>query len=68
MVAALGSGRRPAVRVTLGWYSYRTTVAPMGGRLLVPLSAENRAAAGVSAGEDVEVDIEPAAVLREPRL
>ena len=30
----------------------------MGGRYLVPLSAENRAAAGVAAGEQVDVDIE----------
>ena len=29
----------------------------MGGRYLVPLSADNRAAAGVAAGEDVEVDM-----------
>jgi uncharacterized protein YdeI (YjbR/CyaY-like superfamily) len=30
----------------------------MGGRFLVPLSAENRTAAGVAAGEQVDVDIE----------
>jgi uncharacterized protein YdeI (YjbR/CyaY-like superfamily) len=29
----------------------------MGGRFLVPLSAENRAAAGVAAGDEVDVDI-----------
>ncbi|MGN9785952.1 hypothetical protein ACTMTF_31310 [Nonomuraea sp. ZG12] len=28
---------------------FRTTVASMGGRFLVPLSAENRAGAGVAA-------------------
>src|SRR5947207_14839747 len=58
VVAALGSGKRPAVRVTVGGHSYRTTVASRGGRFLVPLSAENRAAAGVAAGEDVDVEIE----------
>jgi uncharacterized protein YdeI (YjbR/CyaY-like superfamily) len=30
----------------------------MGGRFLVPLSAENRTAAGVAAGDQVEVHIE----------
>jgi uncharacterized protein YdeI (YjbR/CyaY-like superfamily) len=30
----------------------------MGGRFMIPLSAENRAAAGVVAGDDVDVDIE----------
>ena len=58
VVAALGSGNRPAVTVTVGGHSYRTTVARMGGRFLVPLSAENRTAAGVAAGDQVEVHIE----------
>jgi len=59
VVAALGSGNRPPVTVTIGGHTYRTTVARMGGRFLVPLSAENRTAAGVAAGDQVEVDIEP---------
>ena len=57
VVAALGAGRRPAVRVTVGRHTYPTTVASMGGRFLVPLSAENRAAAGVAAGDEVDVQI-----------
>jgi bacteriocin resistance YdeI/OmpD-like protein/uncharacterized protein DUF1905 len=57
-VAELGQGHRPPVRVTIGSYSYRTTVARLGGRFLVPLSTENRAAAGVAAGDEVEVDLE----------
>jgi hypothetical protein len=65
VVAALGSGKRPAVVVTIGSYSYRTTVAHMGGRFLVPLSAENRAAAGVAAGAEIDVDIEPDTAPRE---
>lgn len=58
VVAALGPGQRPAVLVTVGGHSYRSTVARMGGRYLVPLSAEHRAAAGLAAGDDVEVDLE----------
>jgi len=58
VVAALGSGHRPPVTVSLGGHTYRTTVARMGGRFLVPLSAENRTAAGVAAGDQVDVDIE----------
>ncbi len=58
IVAALGTSKRPAVRVTIGAHTYRTTVASMGGRFLVPLSADNRTAAGVSAGDEVDVDIE----------
>src|SRR3954454_16518949 len=57
VVAELGGGQRPAVVVTVGQHSYRTTVARMGGRFLVPLSAENRQAAGVAAGDAVQVEI-----------
>jgi hypothetical protein len=65
VVEALGQGRRPAVRVTLGGHTYRSTVAVMGGRFLIPLSAENRTAAGVAAGDDVEVVLEPDTAERE---
>ena len=58
VVEQLGGGRRPAVTVTVGNYSYRSTVAPMGGVFLVPLSAEHRTAAGLAAGDEVEVDLE----------
>jgi hypothetical protein len=57
VVAALDGGSRPAVTVTLQGHSYRTTVARMGGRFLVPLSAAHREAAGVVAGDDVSVEI-----------
>ncbi|HEX4722475.1 MAG TPA: YdeI/OmpD-associated family protein [Pseudonocardiaceae bacterium] len=65
VVDALGSAKRPPVVVTLGGHSYRTTVAPMGGRFFVPLSAENRTAAGVAAGDEVDVRIEPDTEPRE---
>jgi bacteriocin resistance YdeI/OmpD-like protein/uncharacterized protein DUF1905 len=58
VVAALGSGRRPPVRVTLGTYTYRTTVASRGGRFMVPVSAAVRSAAGVAAGDELDVRIE----------
>jgi len=65
VVAGLASGGRPPVTVTIGGHAYRTTVARMGGRYLVPLSAENRTAAGVVAGDQVDVDIEPDTAPRE---
>jgi hypothetical protein len=58
IVAALGAGKRPPVRVTIKGHTYRSTVAPMGGAFMLPLSAENRAGAGVAAGDEVEVDVE----------
>ncbi len=58
IVAGLGGGRRPAVRVAFRGHEYRTTVAPRGERHLIPVSAEQRDAAGVQAGDDLEIDIE----------
>lgn len=65
VVAGLGGGKRPRVVVTIGPPSYRTTLAAMGGRFLIPLSAENRSAAGVAAGDAVEVELTPDEAPRE---
>jgi hypothetical protein len=58
VVAGLGDSKRPAVRVTINGYSYRSTIAPMGGEFWIPVSAENRNGAGVAAGDQLEVDVE----------
>jgi Bacteriocin-protection, YdeI or OmpD-Associated/Domain of unknown function (DUF1905) len=65
VVEALGSGKRPAVTVTVNGYSYRSTVASMGGVFMVGLSAEHRAGAGVAGGDEVEVDLELDSAPRE---
>src|SRR4030081_903845 len=39
VVEHLGAGKKPKVTVTIGTYSYRSTVASMGGRFLIPVSA-----------------------------
>lgn len=57
-VSNLGAGKRPPVRVTIGRHTYRTTVGSRNGRYLIGVSAENRAAAGVFAGDEVDVTIE----------
>jgi bacteriocin resistance YdeI/OmpD-like protein/uncharacterized protein DUF1905 len=58
VIADLGGGKRPAVRVAIGDYAYRSTVGVMDGEYMIPLSSEHRAASGVEAGDEVEVDIE----------
>lgn len=58
VVAALGGGNRPRVRVTLGGYSYQTSVARMGGEFKFPVSAAVREQSGLAAGDDVAVQIE----------
>jgi hypothetical protein len=58
VVEALGAGRRPAVTVTINGYTYRSTVAVLGGAYMVGVSAEHRAGAGVAGSDEVEVDID----------
>ena len=72
VVEGLGSSRRPAVRVTIGNHTYRTTVAPMHGEFMLPVSAEVRERAGVAGGDmvgvDIELDTEPREVAVPPDL
>ena len=58
VVEALGAGKRPPVRVTINGYTYRNTIAVMGGVFMVGVSAENRENANVAGGDEVDVDIE----------
>src|SRR2546430_15698274 len=58
IVAKLGSSKRPPVRVTInGTYTYRNTVAVMGGKFMVGVSAEHRAGAGVAGGDVIDVEL-----------
>jgi hypothetical protein len=58
VVADLGTSKRPAVLVTINGFTYRSTVATMGGRFLIPVSAEIRSGAGITANDVVDVNIE----------
>ncbi len=58
VVKGLGSGRRPPVLVTINGFTYRNTVAAYGDVSMIGVSAENRAGAGVAAGDTIEVDLE----------
>ncbi|TBN56652.1 DUF1905 domain-containing protein [Glaciihabitans arcticus] len=59
VIEELGSGKKPAVIVTInGDYTYRNTVGIMGGKSLLSLSAARRAASGYSGGDEVEISLE----------
>jgi hypothetical protein len=58
VVESLNSGKRPAVKVTINGYTYRSTVASMHGQYMISVSAENREKTGVAAGDEVEVTLE----------
>ncbi len=57
VVDALGGSRRPAVVVTLDDYTYRSTVAPMGGGFWVGVTSAHREASGLRAGDEVQVTL-----------
>ena len=65
VVEALGGGKRPAVTITINGHSWKSRVAVMRGRNLLGLSNANRRAAGVSVGDEVEVEVE---LDTEPRV
>lgn len=58
-VAQIGEGaKRFPVRATVNGYTWRTSVARMGGEFLLGLNREVRQGAGAEAGDTVEVEIE----------
>lgn len=68
-VALLGEGaKRFPVRATVNGYSWRTSVARMGGEFLVGLNREVREGAGAAAGDSVEVTLELDSEPREVAL
>lgn len=65
VIDELGAGKRPAVAVTIGSATFSTTLGVMGGRTWIPVSAERRKAAGVEAGQVLDVEI---AIDTEPKV
>src|SRR5260370_17189097 len=68
VVAALGSSKRPPVRATIKGFTYRSTVAVMGGKFMLGVSNEVRKRAGVAAGDTADIDPAPNTNPREPPL
>jgi hypothetical protein len=57
VVEGLGGGKKPAVVIRIGSYSYRSSIAVMGGKFLIPLSSERRTESGLKGGDPVEVQL-----------
>ena len=68
VIEQFGAGNRPPVVVTIGSYSYRSTVGVMGGRSLIPVSADNRRQAGIAAGDDIDIELELDTMPRQVEL
>lgn len=57
VVESLGAGKRPPVTVTINGYTYRNTVAVMDGGFMIGISSAHRGPAGVSGGDEVEIEL-----------
>jgi bifunctional DNA-binding transcriptional regulator/antitoxin component of YhaV-PrlF toxin-antitoxin module len=58
IIEGFGQGKRPKVVLTVKGHTYRSTVAVMGGRYMIGVPSEHRAAAGVKGGDRIEVQLE----------
>ena len=65
VMARLAAGKRPPVAVTVNGYDYRSTVAVMGGRYMIGISAAIRAATGLTGGDPIRVTLAVADTPRE---
>jgi hypothetical protein len=65
VIAELGAGQRPAVVVNVDGYEYRNTVAVMGGKHLISVSAAVRKESGLAPGDQVTVTLTIADAPRE---
>jgi hypothetical protein len=68
VIDELGAGKRPPVEVTLAAYTFRSTVAVMGGRYLIAVNAETRKRTGLRAGDRAEVSVVLDTTSRTPTL
>ena len=57
ILETLGGGKRPRVRITFNGSTFSLTLGSMRGKVMILVSAERRAAAGVTGGETYEVEI-----------
>lgn len=58
IVEGLGAGKRPPVHVTINDYTYRNTIAVMGGKFMIGISADIRSKTAMKGGDQVQVQLE----------
>lgn len=68
VVEGLGGGGHPKVSVTVDGFTFRTSIARMGGRYLLGVSADRRAESGLEPGRVFDVDVELDTAPREVEL
>lgn len=58
VVEKLGAGKKPPVIVRVNNYVYRNTIAVMGGKFMIGVSADIRSKTGIKGGDEVTVELE----------
>jgi bifunctional DNA-binding transcriptional regulator/antitoxin component of YhaV-PrlF toxin-antitoxin module len=58
VVEKLGAGKKPPVIVTVNDFTYRNTIAVMGGKFMIGVSADIRTKTGIKGGDKVKVTLE----------
>lgn len=58
VLEGLGGGKRPRIIITINGHTWKSRIAIMRGRNLIGLSKANREGAGLTTGEEVEVNLE----------
>jgi len=58
IVESFNAGKKPPVKITINGYTYRNTIAVMGGVYMVGVSAVHRTGAGIEGGDEIEVTIQ----------
>jgi hypothetical protein len=58
VVEKLGAGKKPPVIVTVNDFTYRNTIAVMGGKFMIGVSADIRSKTGIKGGDKVKVTLE----------
>src|SRR4051794_25000806 len=68
VVEKLGEGKKLPVNVTVNDFTYRNTIAVMGGKFMIGVSADIRSKTGIKGGDKVTVQLELDTIPREVSL
>jgi len=58
VVEKLGAGKKPPVKVTVNNFTYKSSIAVMGGKFMIGVSAAIRSKTGIKGGDKVTVIVE----------
>lgn len=57
IVEQLATGKKPPIKITINGFTYRSSIASMGGVFMVGVSAAVRESAKAKGGDEVDIEI-----------